>query len=41
MGSHRDFDLSYQGKPAQALKNILNAASRALQDFKTAAVAEK
>jgi DNA-binding IclR family transcriptional regulator len=41
MGSHRDFDLSYQGKPAQALKNILNAASRVLQDFKTAAVAEK
>jgi DNA-binding IclR family transcriptional regulator len=31
MGSHRDFDLSYDGKPATALKNILEKASRALQ----------
>jgi DNA-binding IclR family transcriptional regulator len=40
MGSHRDFDLSYQGKPAQALKNILNTASRALQGLLSGAAAE-
>jgi DNA-binding IclR family transcriptional regulator len=41
MGSHRDFDLSYQGKPAQTLKTILNTASRSLQGFSSAAAAEK
>jgi DNA-binding IclR family transcriptional regulator len=41
MGSHRDFDLSYQGKPAQALKDILNTASTALQRLASAAAAGK
>jgi len=41
MGSHRDFDLSYQGKPAQALKTILNTASGALQGLAHAAAVEK
>jgi DNA-binding IclR family transcriptional regulator len=41
MGSHRDFDLSYQGKPAQALKDILNTASTALQGLAGAATAGK
>ena len=41
MGSHRDFDLSYQGKPAQALKGILNTASKALQGIASAVAAEK
>jgi DNA-binding IclR family transcriptional regulator len=41
MGSHRDFDLSYQGKPARALQNILDAAGRALQGVASATTAEK
>jgi DNA-binding IclR family transcriptional regulator len=41
MGSHRDFDLSYQGKPAVAFKNILDAASRTLQGSSSAAAADK